>query len=119
MEYNTTIHNVTTGRMELHSNPVALTLNLKSVPKEVSGENRVLENYIYVNTRLLLWEPKVCKILIGDQEKKSSLVEGFQLFLDMKQRLQLVSLFFNIRATVRIHRPPASEASRKFSGSKN
>ena len=28
-----TIHNVTTGRMELHSNPVALTLNLKSVPK--------------------------------------------------------------------------------------
>ena len=28
-----TIHNVTTGRMELHSNPVALTLILKSVQK--------------------------------------------------------------------------------------
>ena len=28
----------TTGRMELHNNPVALTINLKSVPKWVSCE---------------------------------------------------------------------------------
>ena len=33
-----TIHNVTTGRMALHRHPVALKLNLKSVPKKVSGK---------------------------------------------------------------------------------
>ena len=43
-----TIRNVATGRMEVHSNPVASTLNLKSVPKKVSGENRVKENNMMV-----------------------------------------------------------------------
>ena len=42
-----TIHNVTSGRTELHSNPVALKLNLKLVPK-VSGENGVKENNMMV-----------------------------------------------------------------------
>ena len=43
-----TIYNATTGRMELHSNPVALTVSQKSVPKQVSGKNRVKENNLMI-----------------------------------------------------------------------